>query len=571
MAVKVWPNPLLTEPSGQDDLLRLVQVRDLMAGQAWYDLVQHRLQPDAGLDMHWSRLIDAPMAALWMLGGENFMLFAWPFGLIGVILFAMVHVSLRLGGAHAGFPALVVAALCVVPLSYFVPGKIDHHNVQFILALLLCAATLYPLKRLRDAAVAAFACALMMAIGLETLPYIVLGTAIIAINWALGYASRSCVMVFGVMFPMLSILAWVIQTPFWAQGPVCDMLSAAYLAPITIGGIGLSIAAHVMQSTQTGQNIVLRFGVLGLIGGAAVISAWLVNPLCLAGPYAALSLELQQRWLSTVVEAQPLSNLIAMKPSLAFERFSAPIFALIIGLSLLPSRQGMQRNGLIIVLLYLMAALAISVLQLRATPFAHAFTIPIFALAISEARKLYNANPKALNAIALMAATWTTCNSLFWPIVSNLVFSPQHIASDGEIASAQEISLPATLLEAECADPTSRAAIAALGVAKIATPVFLGPQILEMGSASVIAGPYHRGSTAILDMVYLFENQPEEAPAILAKWRADYVVFCQTNDDAFSIVYDHPNSLTAQLIALQIPDFLEPIPTDSMLKIYRMR
>jgi hypothetical protein len=46
-----------------DDAMRLVEVRDLIAGQGWFDLVEHRLDPP-GIAMHWSRLIDAPLAGL---------------------------------------------------------------------------------------------------------------------------------------------------------------------------------------------------------------------------------------------------------------------------------------------------------------------------------------------------------------------------------------------------------------------------------------------------------------------------------------------------------------------------
>ena len=47
-----------------DDAMRLVQVRDLLAGQSWFDLTQYRLSPPDGVAMHWSRLIDLPIALL---------------------------------------------------------------------------------------------------------------------------------------------------------------------------------------------------------------------------------------------------------------------------------------------------------------------------------------------------------------------------------------------------------------------------------------------------------------------------------------------------------------------------
>src|SRR3954452_14790108 len=39
-----------------DDAMRLVQVRDLLAGQSWFDLTATRLDPPGTL-MHWSRVV----------------------------------------------------------------------------------------------------------------------------------------------------------------------------------------------------------------------------------------------------------------------------------------------------------------------------------------------------------------------------------------------------------------------------------------------------------------------------------------------------------------------------------
>src|SRR5471030_1731840 len=50
-----------------DDAMRLTEVRDLLAGQSWFDLTQWRMNAPFGLPMHWSRLIDAPIASLILL------------------------------------------------------------------------------------------------------------------------------------------------------------------------------------------------------------------------------------------------------------------------------------------------------------------------------------------------------------------------------------------------------------------------------------------------------------------------------------------------------------------------
>ena len=46
-----------------DDILRLVQVRDLLAGQGWFDLDQHRIDPLRNVPMHWSRLAGCPRSS----------------------------------------------------------------------------------------------------------------------------------------------------------------------------------------------------------------------------------------------------------------------------------------------------------------------------------------------------------------------------------------------------------------------------------------------------------------------------------------------------------------------------
>jgi hypothetical protein len=50
-----------------DDQLRLVQVRDWLAGQSWGDVTQYRMNLPDGGPMHWSRLVDIPIAATILL------------------------------------------------------------------------------------------------------------------------------------------------------------------------------------------------------------------------------------------------------------------------------------------------------------------------------------------------------------------------------------------------------------------------------------------------------------------------------------------------------------------------
>jgi hypothetical protein len=83
-----------------DSAMRLAEVRDLVAGQGWFDTMQHRLNTPYGLAMHWSRLVDTPLALL-LLISERLALTAWP-----LLLFA----ALLLCDSYSLFYAVLLAA-----------------------------------------------------------------------------------------------------------------------------------------------------------------------------------------------------------------------------------------------------------------------------------------------------------------------------------------------------------------------------------------------------------------------------------------------------------------------------
>src|ERR1700730_17245642 len=83
-----------------DDAMRLVQVRDWIGGQGWVDLFQHRLDPP-GASMHWSRVVDVPLAGLILLlrpligthGAETVTLFLWPLLLLAAALMVVAAIA----------------------------------------------------------------------------------------------------------------------------------------------------------------------------------------------------------------------------------------------------------------------------------------------------------------------------------------------------------------------------------------------------------------------------------------------------------------------------------------------
>src|SRR5262245_41827077 len=172
-----------------DDAMRLVQVRDLIAGQGWFDLTQYRLNPPDGTALHWSRLIDAPIAILLRAAelvlpavtAERLVLTVWPATLLLALLFGVVRLARELADDAAARLALIFAAMMAPVLQHFRPGAIDHHNAQLVL--LIWSVGLLISERRRDTAVAGVLCALSLAIGQEMAPAIAGIAGIVAMRW----------------------------------------------------------------------------------------------------------------------------------------------------------------------------------------------------------------------------------------------------------------------------------------------------------------------------------------------------------------------------------------------------
>ena len=178
-----WPsiNAGVFDAMSTDDAMRLVQVRDWIGGQGWFDLFQHRLDPP-GASMHWSRVVDVPLAALILLlrpligthGAETVTLFLWPLLLFAAALVLVAAIARQLSGslANAQITAVVLAVLSAPALIHFRPGAIDHHNAQIDLLLALVLMTTQIEQSAVKAALGGLMISLSLAIGIEMLPAI---------------------------------------------------------------------------------------------------------------------------------------------------------------------------------------------------------------------------------------------------------------------------------------------------------------------------------------------------------------------------------------------------------------
>src|ERR1051325_1178697 len=119
---------------------------------------------------------------------------------------AAAVIAWRIAGREAAVIALLLGALGLQALSQFRPGRIDHHNVQIALSLLLVAATVWSDRVRWAAAAAGVITALALAVGLECLPYRIVCGIALALRYVADPAAAGATRDYGLALAASSVL-----------------------------------------------------------------------------------------------------------------------------------------------------------------------------------------------------------------------------------------------------------------------------------------------------------------------------------------------------------------------------
>lgn len=550
-----------------DSLMRLVQIRDLLAGQGWFDLMQYRMGPDGGFEMHWSRLVDLPVALLIVgLGGvtgdialaETLALTLWPVLLFGLSLYLIVKCARALSGDSAVLPAAVIGALTLYFVNVFRPGAIDHHNVQLALAL---ATILFLLKaqELRAAAALAGACAaLMLAVAMEAAPYAAVAGAIAAAIFLVGRPGDARIAAgFGAAFALVGALSFAATVPVdrWLAAH-CDALSMPQVSVALLGGGGLAIAASVPAFAETPAR---RAGTLVGLGLAVVLLVVLAFPQCLGDPYASVDERLRLYWLDSIVEVQSAAALFGHK-----ERFAAFFVTPALGLAALAwhmRRHGVDR-GRAILSGFLAAAYLVSLWQVRGTTFA----LPIAAIALAgltaEVRRRAAVSGTARSQLAVVLA-WLVSFNMAWQFAIGSITAAAGAEPRKHVAGET----------GQCYARADYARLAELPAGTVLSISNLGAAMLLNTPHRAIAGPYHRnlaGNGLTLDMLM---GDPAAAGRLARLNGIDYVALCPGNSETQVLAQAAQGGLLAGLLAGDVPDWLQPVEGSrgETIRLYRVR
>jgi len=548
-----------------DDAMRLVEVRDWIGGQGWFDLFQHRLDPP-GASMHWSRVVDVPLAALILLlrpmigthGAETVTLFLWPLLLFAVALMLVAAIARQMsnGVTNAQITAVVLAVLSAPALIHFRPGAIDHHNAQICLLLGLVLLTSQIEQSAVKAALGGAMASISLAIGIEMLPAIVaIGLAVFGLFIWRGASVSRQVGAFGAALAASSLLLAPALLPLPSLAlPVCDAFGGPVLLLVSGGGICLMIMAGIDRYHST---LRLRLAT-GAASAIVLVSAFLLLFAgCITSPYAQLDPLVTSFWVDKVVESMSLATMLQLTPQKVLGFYGFPLMTMGFASAALMRSDPPARFRWILGMMTLAALIGLSVWEMRAAAAASMVAAPILAASLAILWPALASGRSLVLALAVSPASLAALGLSAKPLI-DLIFKPQMTIAEPDGSTCQTVSDVAPMTQ--------------LPKGRVMAPIDLGPLILVETDHAVFAAPYHRNNDGNVAMLKLMLAPLPAARQILRDRRVDYVVTCSTAPEQ-DLVKFAPDGLAARLGRGETPDFLERLDLDPRhkLSVWRVR
>jgi hypothetical protein len=528
-----------------DDYMRLQQVRDLMAGQSWFDLTQHRVAPPGGLAMHWSRLVDVPLLVFLavltpVIGAHDAEIVAItgaPLLTLFALLAAVAVVIRRSNGSPT--PLLFIGWLfAIMPplvLAQIHPGRIDHHGWQIALAAGVFAALLDE-KPQRSGVVAGVLTALFLTISIEGAAFAAAALATAALLWIFVKDDGVRLARFTQSLAVTTIAATLIFAPAarWTETQ-CDAVMPGHLAAVAAFAIAATIGIPLTQA----RSAVWRICALSMGAFAAAVALYAVAPHCLGNPFGTMDPLVQRIWFQNVAEGQPVwtQSAIGVVTALAF-----PIIGLI-GAALAWRRT--RARPWLVALLLGAATLATGALVYRAAGIAQIMAIP-GAVALAEAALAWAARRNLMVARVVLQAGAVLILSPLGPVVVAAATIPDTPPDKPGTPLACDVN---------CAMPR----LNRLPAMTVMNPIDLGPILVARTHHSVFVASYHRLQGPLGDTIRFFTGSDADARAFMRKHGLRTIVVDPRSDEIGVYRKQAPSGFAAQLTGGTPPPWLRRV------------
>jgi hypothetical protein len=562
------PDSLLSNLGDTDDALRLVSVRELLAGASWFDTTITRVGAPEPLVSHWSRLIDGALAGLMLvsaglLGAEQAELagrIAWPLLLFFLVQWIVVREAERRGGRWAAVLAVVFTITCATALFQFRPGRVDHHNAQILCAIAGLLFLTRGFQQERYGWIAGAWLALGLAIGYEPLALVLpaAGLAALLAAWRpeyIGAIARTLTAAAAVLFAALIL---TLPPSHWLSIK-CDALSLNMPLLVCAGAAGAWLLARHGHTRPRS----LRFATLGLSGFVGLLLFAILEPACLAGPFGQVSPALGPIWLTHVAETKPILWLAHEDFALAFAFVLFVLAGTLAQIALWRTRRD-AGNGFYAALVAF--SLVLGCWQIKLMPYASWLVIvPLAVLAarLQGGAAALSGSTARLGAVVLLNQTTLAAfaDSGMWAVRQAAGLAPSRIEREADAAA--------------CFRRSNFRRLAGLPPGLVVADIDFGSFIVAHTPHRVVGAPYHRLDKGILATHRILTGAPETARREIKALGIDYVVLCRFTSEGRPHIFGKPEagSLRARLLAAEHIDFLREEPSESadpVLKVWRV-
>lgn len=549
-----------------DDIMRLVQVRDLLGGQGWFDLTQYRVDAvSGGVVTHWSRLVDLPIAGVIfvltpVLGAstaEMAALIIVPLFTLFLAMLLTARIAWRLNGETEAGLACVAMALSMPLLFQFGPMRIDHHGWQIVFALLAVNALMGRAPK-AGGWIAGFAMAMWLATSIEGAPLVAVLLALVGLRWLRSRADRDWLVHVTRSLAMSSIGIHLVTRGMPGMETPCDAIGAAHLAAMAWAAIVTSIMARAEPMPRAGVLfgfLVTSVGALGVVGwGSAQCAA--TGPLGIDGV-------LRNFWHAQVGEGLPIWR---QDVRTAVQIVILPLLGIFASMQLTAQSRDWLRKWWFDYTILLIAALVLALLVARAGALAGALAAAPLGWQINQwLRKIRNMHQPGKKAVALIAVVCALLPAL--PVTVLAVAMPAQAAIVGKPIGSNAFT------SSTCQISDYRDSLAALPAGEIYAPLDIGPRLLLESHHSVIATGHHRGADGMRAVIVIATGDADQAQQMLASRGTRYVALCPKLNEPQVYARANSDGFMAQLLEGDAPEWLEPVALEGQgnFRLWRVR
>ncbi|WED27059.1 hypothetical protein L3V77_02135 [Vibrio sp. DW001] len=537
-----WPNISTLELLDNDDYMRYFQFTHWIETKIWDIGAIDQFNPEDGKLIHWSRVPDLLPASITLLFSFFFNLefsshiaiSITPLIYLWITLVSLGMFCIRVAKKEYAI-FTIVFFVTAYPMIKFIPGSIDHHNIQITLASIFML--LFPFKKSdakvnRLAFIQGIIIALSFWIGLENIIYyFVLMTLLVIRGYLesvryLYYARIVCV-----ASTIFTTIFLIIHRPFNdVLTSYVDSISWMYVFCIFVSYVfcELSIKVYGAKFRWT------KFTILTII---ATMSILIFTPEVVLGVYYGYPELLVQFWLSHVGEARSILDYMITgefsgQVSILF--FFLPAF-----LSIFYIKENIQLKLLYILFI---ALLFVPIFwQIR--------TITLVFLASTPLQAVFAINlMKTTSHFIIKLTIAILCIPIVFPLIIGYSHSIYFEENNNDRLKMTEIT---NLLDKN-----------AIIESKILAPIDYGAVIIAKTTNSIISAPYHRNIVGNSLMINIFTTDNEKnAYDLIKSNHIKYVIIGNEPSTEVLLKNSDKNSLINQLYTKTFPTWIKLIDT----------